>query len=141
MNVRAFPIFVSHGIAFSDTVENMNIRMIHLSACLHLLPCLPELVNKPRISYNVTTRVSPGRRIVLLKWEVRFTLSLDTVSYVFNTLQGKTDFLIVLRLHLLCKRHQILYTCCRIHCVYMLMIQVLETNKEKLHQFIILKNH
>uniref|UniRef100_A0A8D2N577 Fibronectin type-III domain-containing protein n=1 Tax=Zonotrichia albicollis TaxID=44394 RepID=A0A8D2N577_ZONAL len=29
-----------------------------------------KLMNKPRISYNVTTQVSPGRRSVLLKWEV-----------------------------------------------------------------------
>ncbi|XP_031953114.1 interleukin-6 receptor subunit beta-like [Corvus moneduloides] len=29
-----------------------------------------KLVNKPRISYNVTTQNSPGRRSVLLKWEV-----------------------------------------------------------------------
>uniref|UniRef100_A0A803VE54 Fibronectin type-III domain-containing protein n=1 Tax=Ficedula albicollis TaxID=59894 RepID=A0A803VE54_FICAL len=29
-----------------------------------------KLMNKPRISYNVTTQVSPGRRSILLKWEV-----------------------------------------------------------------------
>lgn len=83
MNVKAFPNSVSYGIAFSDTPENMNIRIIHLCACLHLFPCLPELMNKPRILYNVTTQVSPGRRSVLLKWEVRFTFSLVTFCYVY----------------------------------------------------------
>ncbi|NXJ43809.1 LEPR protein, partial [Ciconia maguari] len=29
-----------------------------------------KLMNKPRISYNATTEISPGRRSVLLKWEV-----------------------------------------------------------------------
>ncbi|XP_027647075.2 interleukin-31 receptor subunit alpha-like [Falco peregrinus] len=29
-----------------------------------------KLTNKPRISYNATTEISPGRRSVLLKWEV-----------------------------------------------------------------------
>lgn len=126
MNVKAFPNSLSYGIAFSDTPEKMNIRIIHLSACFPLFPCLPELMNKPRISYNVTTQASPGRRSVLLKWEVRSTLNLDTSCYVYGIYlllyRQKTDFLIVLSLYLICERNRILHTCCRIHCIYMLMI-------------------
>lgn len=70
MNVKAFSSLLSHEIALSDTVENMKIKLITTSTCLHLFPCLPELMNKPRISYNATTEISPGRRSVLLKWEV-----------------------------------------------------------------------
>ncbi|XP_032942104.1 interleukin-31 receptor subunit alpha-like [Catharus ustulatus] len=41
-----------------------------------------KLMNKPRISYNVTTQVSPGRRSVLLKWEV--AQSENVLGYVVN---------------------------------------------------------
>lgn len=111
MNVKAFSNLVSYEIALSDTVENMKIKLVHMSACLHFFPCLPELTKKPRISYNATTEISPGRRSVLLKWEVMFTLSLGTFCYVhdINLLlyRKKTDFLIliVLRLHCISKRH------------------------------------
>ncbi|RLW05194.1 hypothetical protein DV515_00005342 [Chloebia gouldiae] len=50
--------------------------------CLHLFPCLPELMNKPRITYNVITQVSPGRRSVLLKWEV--AQSENVLGYFVN---------------------------------------------------------
>lgn len=82
MNVKAFSNFVSYEIALSDTGENTKIKLIQMMACLHLFPCLPELMNMPRISYNATTEISPGRRSVLLKWEVMFTLSLGTFCYV-----------------------------------------------------------
>ncbi|XP_075596055.1 interleukin-6 receptor subunit beta-like [Balearica regulorum gibbericeps] len=38
-----------------------------------------KLTNKPRISYNATTVISPGRRSVLLKWEV--TQSENIIGY------------------------------------------------------------
>ncbi|KAM6033312.1 interleukin-6 receptor subunit beta-like [Chlamydotis macqueenii] len=38
-----------------------------------------KLTNKPRISYNATTEISPGRRSVLLKWEV--TQSKNILGY------------------------------------------------------------
>ncbi|XP_027737944.1 interleukin-31 receptor subunit alpha-like [Empidonax traillii] len=41
-----------------------------------------KLMNKPRISYNVTTQISPGRRSVLLKWEV--TRSENILGYLVN---------------------------------------------------------
>ncbi|KAM6301954.1 interleukin-6 receptor subunit beta-like [Podargus strigoides] len=41
-----------------------------------------KLVNKPRISYNTTTEISPGRRSVLLKWEV--TQSENILGYYVN---------------------------------------------------------
>ncbi|RMC04461.1 hypothetical protein DUI87_18905 [Hirundo rustica rustica] len=41
-----------------------------------------KLMNKPRISYNVTTQVSPGRRSVLLKWEV--AQSENVLGYFVN---------------------------------------------------------
>ncbi|EOB08408.1 Protein sidekick-2 [Anas platyrhynchos] len=56
-------------IALSDTIENMKIKLIYMSACLPIFLCLPELMSKPRISYNATTEISPGRRSVRLKWE------------------------------------------------------------------------
>uniref|UniRef100_A0A8C4XJS7 Fibronectin type-III domain-containing protein n=1 Tax=Falco tinnunculus TaxID=100819 RepID=A0A8C4XJS7_FALTI len=41
-----------------------------------------KLTNKPRISYNDTTEISPGRRSVLLKWEV--TQSENILGYYIN---------------------------------------------------------
>ncbi|XP_072717122.1 interleukin-6 receptor subunit beta-like [Ciconia boyciana] len=41
-----------------------------------------KLMNKPRISYNATTEISPGRRSVLLKWEV--TQSENILGYYVN---------------------------------------------------------
>ncbi|KAM6035333.1 interleukin-6 receptor subunit beta-like [Theristicus caerulescens] len=41
-----------------------------------------KLTNKPRISHNATTETSPGRRSVLLKWEV--TQSENTLGYYVN---------------------------------------------------------
>ncbi|XP_023799563.1 interleukin-31 receptor subunit alpha-like [Cyanistes caeruleus] len=41
-----------------------------------------KLMNKPRISYNVTTQVSPGRRSVLLRWEV--AQSENVLGYFVN---------------------------------------------------------
>ncbi|OPJ90531.1 interleukin-31 receptor subunit alpha-like [Patagioenas fasciata monilis] len=41
-----------------------------------------KLTNKPRISYNATTEISPGRRSVLLKWEV--TQSENILGYYVN---------------------------------------------------------
>ncbi|XP_013223605.3 interleukin-31 receptor subunit alpha-like isoform X1 [Columba livia] len=41
-----------------------------------------KLMNKPRISYNATTEISPGRRSVLLKWEV--TQSENILGYYIN---------------------------------------------------------
>ncbi|XP_063279557.1 interleukin-31 receptor subunit alpha-like [Prinia subflava] len=41
-----------------------------------------KLMNKPRISYNVTTQVSPGRRSVHLKWEV--AQSENVLGYFVN---------------------------------------------------------
>jgi len=81
-NVKVFSNLASHEIALSDTVEYMKFKLICMSACLHLFPHLPELTTKPRISHNETTKMSPGRRSVLLKWEVMFTLSLATFCYV-----------------------------------------------------------
>ncbi|XP_021236266.1 protein sidekick-2-like [Numida meleagris] len=41
-----------------------------------------KLMNKPRISYNATTEISPGRRSVLLQWEV--TQSENTIGYYID---------------------------------------------------------
>ncbi|XP_074992985.1 interleukin-6 receptor subunit beta-like [Calonectris borealis] len=41
-----------------------------------------KLMNKPRISYNATAKISPGRRSVLLKWEV--TQSENVLGYYVN---------------------------------------------------------
>ncbi|KAK2521226.1 interleukin-31 receptor subunit alpha-like protein [Columba livia] len=41
-----------------------------------------KLMNKPRISYNATTEISPGRRSVLLKWEV--TQSENILGYYIS---------------------------------------------------------
>ncbi|KAM8984935.1 interleukin-6 receptor subunit beta-like isoform 1-T1 [Ara ararauna] len=41
-----------------------------------------KLMNKPRISYNATTEIAPGRRSVLLKWEV--TKSESILGYYIN---------------------------------------------------------
>ncbi|XP_066038471.1 interleukin-6 receptor subunit beta-like [Chamaea fasciata] len=41
-----------------------------------------KLMTKPRISYNITTQVSPGRRSVLLKWEV--AQSENVLGYFVN---------------------------------------------------------
>ncbi|XP_075583286.1 interleukin-6 receptor subunit beta-like [Pelecanus crispus] len=41
-----------------------------------------KLMNKPRISYNATTEISPGRRSVILKWEV--TQSENILGYYVN---------------------------------------------------------
>ncbi|XP_029814884.1 interleukin-31 receptor subunit alpha-like [Manacus vitellinus] len=41
-----------------------------------------KLMNKPRISYNETKQISPGRRSVLLKWEV--TQSENILGYFVN---------------------------------------------------------
>ncbi|XP_074711911.1 interleukin-6 receptor subunit beta-like [Strix uralensis] len=41
-----------------------------------------KLMNRPRISYNATTEISPGRRSVLLKWEV--TQSENILGYYVN---------------------------------------------------------
>ncbi|XP_032864915.1 interleukin-31 receptor subunit alpha-like [Tyto alba] len=41
-----------------------------------------KLMNKPRISYNATTEISPGRRSVLLRWEV--TQSENVLGYYVN---------------------------------------------------------
>ncbi|NWI59579.1 IL6RB protein, partial [Calyptomena viridis] len=41
-----------------------------------------KLMNEPRISYNVTTQISPGRRSVLLKWKV--TENENILGYFVN---------------------------------------------------------
>ncbi|XP_029859442.1 interleukin-31 receptor subunit alpha-like [Aquila chrysaetos chrysaetos] len=41
-----------------------------------------KLTNMPRISYNATTEISPGRRSVLLKWEI--TQSENILGYYVN---------------------------------------------------------
>ncbi|XP_061874810.1 interleukin-6 receptor subunit beta-like [Colius striatus] len=41
-----------------------------------------KLMNKPRITYNATTEISPGRRSILLKWEVTQTEKI--IGYYVN---------------------------------------------------------
>ncbi|KAM6289864.1 interleukin-6 receptor subunit beta-like [Aegotheles albertisi] len=82
--------------AVNITISNLNARSLYIvqlrcivkdgihCVCVWSKEILVphKLTNKPRISYNETKETSPGRRSVLLKWEV--TQSENILGYYIN---------------------------------------------------------